>query len=153
MSNRDDLLLAVRHLYGAIERFDAAAAAALDVDRTGLRAINAMERGAISPGRLGTELGLSSGSVTALLDRLERAGHIQRTLSPDDGRRRDAHLTAEARRAADQIYGRLGVSIHQTFASTNDGSLAELVSGLNALAEAFVQAGSKSSGTDLNSTI
>ena len=137
MAALTDLLQAVRQIYAAIDRFDAQAAAELGVDRTALRAINAMERGAIGPGALGAELGLSSGSVTALLDRLERAGHIERKLSRDDGRRRDAELTATARAEADRTHERLGQSIAKAFAQTDDARLRDLVSDLETLSAAF----------------
>jgi DNA-binding MarR family transcriptional regulator len=130
----------MRQLYAAIDRFDAQAAAALGVDRSALRAINAMERGAIGPGALGAELGLSSGSVTALLDRLERAGHVTRRLSREDGRRRDADLTAAARGQADRIYDRLGQAIAGAVADLDDDRLHIIVRGLDALADAFRRA-------------
>lgn len=38
----------------------------------------------ITPGRLGEHLNLSSGSVTALVDRLERAGHLRRDRDATD---------------------------------------------------------------------
>ncbi|MBX7266040.1 MarR family transcriptional regulator [Micromonospora sp. Llam7] len=41
----------------------------------------------ITPGRLGEHLDLSSGSVTALVDRLERAAHIRRDRDTSDRRR------------------------------------------------------------------
>ncbi|GIJ27632.1 MarR family transcriptional regulator [Micromonospora qiuiae] len=41
----------------------------------------------ITPGRLGEQLNLSSGSVTALIDRLERAGHIRRDRDTSDRRK------------------------------------------------------------------
>ncbi|MFG2055936.1 MarR family transcriptional regulator [Micromonospora sp. NPDC048930] len=41
----------------------------------------------ITPGRLGERLNLSSGSVTALIDRLERAGHIRRDRDTADRRK------------------------------------------------------------------
>ncbi|MGK5741779.1 MarR family winged helix-turn-helix transcriptional regulator [Micromonospora sp. URMC 103] len=41
----------------------------------------------ITPGRLGEHLNLSSGSVTALVDRLERAGHIRRDRDTADRRK------------------------------------------------------------------
>ncbi|MFB7467172.1 MarR family winged helix-turn-helix transcriptional regulator [Streptomyces sp. NPDC056224] len=44
----------------------------------------------MTPGRLGEQLNLTSGAVTACLDRLERAGHVRRTRAPDD--RRVVHL-------------------------------------------------------------
>jgi DNA-binding MarR family transcriptional regulator len=141
-----DLLQAVRQMYAAIERFDARAASELGVDRTALRAINAMERGSVTPGSLGAELGLSSGSVTALLDRLERAGHVERRLSRDDGRRRDAELTRTARMKADRIYEGLGQSIEAAFAQTEAERLQALSEGLSALTAAFNAAADKASG-------
>jgi DNA-binding MarR family transcriptional regulator len=41
----------------------------------------------ITPGRLGEQLNLSSGSVTALIDRLEHAGHIRRDRDTADRRK------------------------------------------------------------------
>ncbi|TDC59292.1 MarR family transcriptional regulator [Micromonospora sp. KC207] len=41
----------------------------------------------ITPGRLGEKLNLSSGSVTALIDRLERAGHVRRDRDSSDRRK------------------------------------------------------------------
>jgi DNA-binding MarR family transcriptional regulator len=40
-----------------------------------------------TPGHLGAELGLGSASVTALIDRLERLGHVRRERDPGDRRR------------------------------------------------------------------
>lgn len=135
------LLGAVRALYGAIERFDGRVAAVLGIDRTALRAVNAMETGAVSPTRLGGELGLASGSVTALLDRLERAGHVERVAAADDRRRRDARLTASARKAADAAYGRLGAAIGQAFADAPPEEIAAARDAVARLARAFDAAG------------
>jgi DNA-binding MarR family transcriptional regulator len=41
----------------------------------------------MSAGRLGAELGLNSAGTTALLDRLERAGHVRRTRGERDRRK------------------------------------------------------------------
>ncbi|MEU9321635.1 MarR family winged helix-turn-helix transcriptional regulator [Streptomyces sp. NPDC048295] len=45
---------------------------------------------AMTPGRLRKQLNLTSGAVTACLDRLERTGHIRRVRAADD--RRVVHL-------------------------------------------------------------
>lgn len=50
----------------------------LDADRAGLRA---------TPGWLGAQLGLNSAAVTALIDRLERLGHLRRERDTEDRRR------------------------------------------------------------------
>ncbi|MFE2014739.1 MarR family winged helix-turn-helix transcriptional regulator [Streptomyces sp. NPDC059491] len=47
----------------------------------------------LTPGRLREHLGLTSGAVTACLDRLERAGHIRR--SRDSADRRVVHVRYE----------------------------------------------------------
>ena len=48
------------------------------------------EGGPLTPGRLRERLDLTSGAVTACLDRLERAGHVRRTRDSAD--RRVVHL-------------------------------------------------------------
>ncbi|UNS95182.1 MarR family winged helix-turn-helix transcriptional regulator [Streptomyces tubbatahanensis] len=61
----------------------------------------------MTPGRLREHLGLTSGAVTACLDRLERAGHVRRCRDAAD--RRVVHLYYEenARAAARAHFGPL----------------------------------------------
>ena len=125
-----------RALYGAMDRFDAHTATALAVDRTAVRAINLMERGPVSPGHVGAALGLTSGAVTALLQRLEQAGHIRR-VDTDDGRRRDAQLTPAGRRAAHREFERLGDTIAAHFADRSPVQVAQAADALRRLAAAF----------------
>lgn len=134
------MLEAVRALYGAMERFDSCAAGSLGVDRTALRALNLMERGPVSPGRVGEALALTSGAVTALLQRLERAGHIERT-DTADGRRRDARLTPAGRKAAHREFERLGRNITTRFGDHSPAQLQQLREAIQLLAEAFDAAG------------
>lgn len=42
--------------------------------------------GPMTPGRLGGRLSMSPAAVTALVDRLERRGHVERMPNPDDRR-------------------------------------------------------------------
>ncbi|MDT0405563.1 MULTISPECIES: MarR family winged helix-turn-helix transcriptional regulator [Streptomyces] len=59
----------------------------------------------MTPGRLRRQLNLTSGAVTACLDRLERAGHIRRVRAADD--RRVVHLEyAEQSRSLAREYFR-----------------------------------------------
>jgi DNA-binding MarR family transcriptional regulator len=44
------------------------------------------QRGRLTPSELGQLLDLSSGGVTALVQRLEQAGHVERERHPTDGR-------------------------------------------------------------------
>jgi DNA-binding MarR family transcriptional regulator len=53
-------------------------------------------RGQASAGELARAMGLTSGAVTALIDRLERAGNVERTDGPADRRRREVRILPEA---------------------------------------------------------
>ncbi len=57
-----------------------------------------------TPGSLGAALGLSSAATTALLDRLEGAGHATRSRSAADRRVVDIDITASALEAGREIY-------------------------------------------------
>ena len=142
-SGMNDLSGAVRELYRAIERFDTTAAYRLGVDRSGLRAVNAMERGAISPGELSEHLGLTSGAVTALLDRMEAAGHVQRNAVSGDARRREADLSKRTRRNAHTVYNLLGEAIGSGLSAFHESQREVILKGLLTLATAFNEAAKK----------
>ncbi|MEU4084646.1 MarR family winged helix-turn-helix transcriptional regulator [Streptomyces aureus] len=54
----------------------------------------------LTPGRLREHLGLTSGAVTACLDRLERAGHVRRVRESPDRRVVHLHYVPDAKSAA-----------------------------------------------------
>ena len=58
-------------------------------------------------GRLGAAVDLSSASVTALLDRLEKVGHIHRTKDADDRRRVVLEMSDSAMAAGAEHFGGL----------------------------------------------
>ena len=66
-------------------------------DAAALRALDAAAGEPITVSRLGADLNLSSGAVTALVDRLERHGMVQRTRDAGDRRRVHVSLTPKAR--------------------------------------------------------
>jgi DNA-binding MarR family transcriptional regulator len=70
----------------------------LGLNRTDTRCLDIIERlDGVSAGRLATEAGLSTGAVTTVLDRLERAGYARRVPDPGDRRRVLVELTPGAR--------------------------------------------------------
>jgi len=78
---------AMRSLQDAIDRFDVEAAGRLGLGRNDWRALRLLaESGAQAPRALAAALGLTSGSVTTLIDRLEAKGLVQRERDPDDRR-------------------------------------------------------------------
>ena len=81
-----DIVAACRRLHHAIDRLDQAAADSIGVSRNDLRCLNLLEHGGISPSLIGAQLGLTSGSVTALIGRLERRGFVARSRGSADRR-------------------------------------------------------------------
>jgi len=80
----------------------------LGLNRTDARCLDIIERlDGVSAGRLASEAGLSTGAVTTVLDRLERAGYARRVQDPGDRRRVLVELTPAARRELQQLYAPL----------------------------------------------
>ncbi|MEW1908254.1 MarR family winged helix-turn-helix transcriptional regulator [Kitasatospora sp. NPDC085895] len=82
-------------------------AAAQGLHATDVQALLAIMRGStgvtpgpVTPSRLREELALTSGAVTAVLDRLERAGHIHRSRDAADRRQVQVHYNPGASRMA-----------------------------------------------------
>lgn len=70
----------------------------LDADRAGVPA---------TPGWLGARLGLTSPSTTALIDRLESAGHVVRQRSSADRRKVEIHVSDQAVALGWEFFGPL----------------------------------------------
>jgi DNA-binding MarR family transcriptional regulator len=73
----------------AVNDFDTAVAATLGVNATDLRCLEILltQESVALPSQLSAALGLTTGSVTAMLDRLERKGYLTRSPDPADRRR------------------------------------------------------------------
>ncbi|MER7460703.1 MarR family transcriptional regulator [Micromonospora sp. NPDC126480] len=77
----------------------------------------------ITPGRLGEQLNLSSGSVTALIDRLERAGHIRRDRDATDRRKVLLHYADRGATVAMEFFRPLGRRTDAVMAEFTDDEL------------------------------
>ncbi|MEV0901466.1 MarR family transcriptional regulator [Actinoplanes sp. NPDC049802] len=93
----------------------------------------------LTPGKLGEAIGLTSGATTALIDRLERGGHLHRTRESAD--RRVVHLRyADAGMAlamsffaplaprTDEVMAQFGVGELQVIEKFLHGMIAALIS-------------------------
>src|SRR5262245_9299298 len=90
----------------AMDQFEEQAARCLGIHRTDLRCLELVERSRqMTPGELAREMELTTGAVTSLLDRLERAGYTRRVRDKQDRRRVLVALTRKAQRHAAQIWG------------------------------------------------
>src|ERR1044072_7132697 len=88
--------------------FENLAADRLGGNHTDLHCLNAIENaGGLTAGELATEVGLTSGAVTGVIDRLERAGFARRVPDPADRRRVKVEVTAEFYARAERIWAPL----------------------------------------------
>jgi DNA-binding MarR family transcriptional regulator len=70
------------------DNFDQAIADHLGMNRTDMRCVDLIDQaGGMTAGELATAAGLTSGAVTAVVDRLEKAGMAARVPDPGDRRR------------------------------------------------------------------
>jgi DNA-binding MarR family transcriptional regulator len=98
----------VRRQQAAYDRFHDAVAGYLKINRTDLRCLDLLDqRGRQTAGELSEATGLSTGAVTVMLDRLERAGYARRVRDPGDRRRVMVEPTELARKYAAEIYAPL----------------------------------------------
>jgi DNA-binding MarR family transcriptional regulator len=99
------LMLEIRASQNATDRYDQAVADTLGLNRTDMRCIDILDReGRLTAGRLAAQTGLTSGAVTTVIDRLEKAGHARRVRDTDDRRRIYVELTDDARHSAGRFY-------------------------------------------------
>ena len=104
-----ELIDAVRASQNATHQMDAAAHGAMGVNETDGRCLDVIDRrGTIAAGELAKEAGLTSGAVTAVLDRLEAKGYVRRLSDPGDRRRILVEITDKQRDEGMRLYGPLG---------------------------------------------
>jgi DNA-binding MarR family transcriptional regulator len=102
----------LRALSTEIDRLDQAAADRYGLNRTDMRALDIIGRaGPLAPTDLARLLGFTTGGVTTVLDRLERAGYIRRRPAAGDRRRLVVEATETTAARDAEVFGGL---IHQT---------------------------------------
>ncbi|MCX4799485.1 MarR family winged helix-turn-helix transcriptional regulator [Streptomyces sp. NBC_01242] len=98
------------------------------------------------PTRLRALLGLTSGAVTACVDRLERAGHIRRVREDTDRRVVHLHYAADARAAARTHFCPLADALRRAGADFDEHELTVALRFLTALNDALAQVPGESAG-------
>ncbi|MBV8954450.1 MAG: MarR family transcriptional regulator [Solirubrobacterales bacterium] len=83
----------------------------MGINQTDGRALDLLDQhGRMSAGELARASGLSTGAVTAVVDRLERSGYAQRVPDPQDRRRVLVEMTAKAKATTEELFGPLADS-------------------------------------------
>lgn len=100
---------AVQHYQSAVDDFDRETARVLGVNETDLRCLEILmeERDEVTPRVLADRLNLTTGSVTTMLDRLERLDYVRRAAHASDRRKVVVVATPDATRLANDLIGPL----------------------------------------------
>ena len=86
-AGQENLADLAREHSSAVMRYAAAIAKRMGIEASELAALaHLQEAGSMTLGELGERLSMSPGAVTALVDRLERRGHVERFPNPKDRR-------------------------------------------------------------------
>jgi DNA-binding MarR family transcriptional regulator len=111
--SKKELIAEVIHLarahQAANDAFDEVAFLKLGINRTDGRCLDIIENeGPLTAGRLAQLSGLTTAAVTAVLDRLERAGYARRVRDERDRRQVNVELAPLMGERGAQIWGPLG---------------------------------------------
>jgi DNA-binding MarR family transcriptional regulator len=98
--------------------FDTLAAESLGLSLTDLRCLDLVEAGGgMTAGQLATASGLTTGAVTAVIDRLERAGFVRRLRDESDRRKVNVEVTPRHYDEAGKVWGPLMAEWQKTLDS------------------------------------
>jgi DNA-binding MarR family transcriptional regulator len=127
--DRAELALLLRRLTVELDAVGDRFATEHGLGRTDVRALVAIMDAArtgraLTAGALGEAVELSSASVTALVDRLERVGHVHRSRDPGDRRRVVLQATDTAMAAGRSFFGGLQRDLLEAMAGYTDEELA-----------------------------
>ncbi|MEH0845560.1 MarR family transcriptional regulator [Micromonospora sp. CPCC 205711] len=118
-----------RRYLAAYVLFNQAVADALDMHPTDLQCVSliTIEPGPFTTGRIAELTGLTSGSASRLVDRLERAGYVTRERDTADRRRVLVRPVPEAVRRLGAVWDRLGTGWTEIFSDYTEAELALLI--------------------------
>ena len=105
------LVSAARGSQNSLDMFDEAVGRLFGNNRTDARCADIVQRfGRMTAGELASRAGLSTGAVTTVIDRLERAGIAQRVVDPRDRRKVYVELTEFTHTMVNTIFEPMGIA-------------------------------------------
>jgi DNA-binding MarR family transcriptional regulator len=115
---------ALRGVHNAVDTLSQIIADQLGVNRTDLRCIQMLGQfGQLTAGQLAEASGLTTGALTSVIDRLEKAGFARRVRDEVDRRRVYVELTPTAGRRMGAIYRDLVISSAASMEGHSDAEL------------------------------
>jgi DNA-binding MarR family transcriptional regulator len=123
-----ELIDEVRGSQSATHQMDEAAGRAMGINATDGRCLDILDRrGRLSAGELAEAAGLTTGAVTAVVDRLAAKGYVSRVADPGDRRRVLVEVTEKQLEAAWRLYGPLGKMATAWLGERSDAELRLLI--------------------------
>jgi DNA-binding MarR family transcriptional regulator len=122
------LLLEIRSAKAALDEVDDVFADYIGVNRTDARCLEILDReGPMAAGDIARTVGLTTGAVTAVLDRLEAVGYARRRHDADDRRRILIEITPRFRSLGADAYAADEEALRELLDDYNDRELDRLI--------------------------
>ena len=122
------------------DMFDDAAAQFAGLNRTDTRVIDLVERaGRMTAGEIGAAARLTSGAVTAVIDRLEAAGLVRRVRDTTDRRRVLVEVTDEVGKWMAPVFGPLAEEGYRLMAQYSDEDFEKIIAFLRVQREVLAR--------------
>jgi DNA-binding MarR family transcriptional regulator len=142
------VLLALRRYGLESDRLDAIVARRFHAAPAEFKAMDHIQAaGGLTPGQLGDRLALSSGAVTALIDRLENLGWVKRVPHPTDRRSVIVSKASSELSECERIYAPYGEALARAAAKLTPKERAACVRFLEAAAEIAAERATELRGT------
>jgi len=130
----DRVVLEIRKFIAAAIFFNAQTAERAGLGLTDMQMLHMLQLyGPSTPGKLGIWTGLSSGGVTVVLDRLEKAGYVQRKRNPADRRSLLITLIPVRMRKLASLYEEVESDTRRLLANLPQGDLEAVIRFFEAL--------------------
>jgi DNA-binding MarR family transcriptional regulator len=123
---------AVRAFQTGTDNFDQAMADHVGINRTDARCIDLIDQvGGMTAGELARAAGLTTGAVTAVIDRLEKAGVAQRVPDPSDRRRVRIEATPRLWELSEPLLGPMLAESQAIIDELSDSEIARFTEFMN----------------------
>ncbi|MEV4186829.1 MarR family transcriptional regulator [Streptosporangium canum] len=122
LANR--IIASITDLAGALGRLNDLIAQQLGIAQTDLLCLHVLNRaGASTAGALSSQLGRTTGAVTHMIDRLEKAGYVRRKPDPHDRRRVLVEASAPGLERIASFYDGIDARSRRLMATFSDDQL------------------------------
>lgn len=130
-----DLMMSTRRLTRSSLMLQHAIAEKMGLNVTDAECIDfLMEMGPSTAGDLAKATRLTTGAITSVIDRLEKAGFVKRESDPGDRRKVIIKFLPKKHAGAKKFYGAMATDVFQLFSGYNESKLKSMLQHTNSLA-------------------